>query len=277
VGPPGSEGVAAALGLEAWSAADHTRLFVLGLPPYASIHLGPEGKLGGEGADRVAGVWRTLGLTPPADVDHLGAILGLYSELGEATGSARIRATRDRLDHVRATVLWEHLWPWVPAYLDALRGSDGAAAPWAELLLRALTRETGATPGAPLLPLALRAAPAGITAGDTVGDLLDALTAPIRVGMVLTHDDLVHAGHDLGVGLRRGERRFVLRTMLEQDGPATLSWLQGHALRWADIHRRRPPVPADPAPWWAGRATRTATVLGSLAGERTPRSSFGER
>ena len=46
IGPPADTAqVARALDLPAWTAVEHTELFVLSLPPYASIHLGPDGKL----------------------------------------------------------------------------------------------------------------------------------------------------------------------------------------------------------------------------------------
>jgi len=83
------------------SAADHTQAFVLGAVPYASVYLGPEGMLGGEAADRVAGFWRALGYVPPPEPDHLAALLGLLATLTEAeagdalTLSLEIRNTAD--------------------------------------------------------------------------------------------------------------------------------------------------------------------------------------
>ena len=52
----------AALGWTGPGNAEHTEVFVLNCPPYASVYLGAEGGLGGEGTDRVAGFWRALGL-----------------------------------------------------------------------------------------------------------------------------------------------------------------------------------------------------------------------
>jgi hypothetical protein len=263
--PPDSDRVAATLDLPAWTAVQHTRAFVLGLPPYASIYLGPDGKLGGEGADRVAGVWRILGLTPPADPDHLGAVLGLYCELGEASCTARRALTRQRLERARATVLWEHLWPWVPLYLEALSAMEPAAQPWASLLARAVGREAALTEPAVQPPLALRHAPGPIVVDGSYPDLLDALVAPVRVGLVLTHADLGVMTGELDVGLRRGERRYVLDAILQQDAAGGLAWLAAHARRSADRHRRRAQWGADPSPWWATRADATATVLDRLA------------
>ena len=276
VAPPVPDGVLGPLGLPGWSRAEHTRLFVLDLPPYASVHLGPEGMLGGEGADRIAGTWRTLGLTPPSDADHLGTLLALYSELGEASGACRTGKARRRLDHARAAVLWEHLWSWVPGYLAAVSCHDRSARPWARLVGAALTREARSSAGAALLPLALRAAPGPIDPDGSLDDVLDALTVPVRTGFILTQSDIAGAAGRLGTGLRRGERRFALAAMLGQDPPGTLTWLAGHAQGWTERHRQSPPVPSDPGPWWADRAQRSAVVLRELAGQAGQAGGAGD-
>jgi len=263
--PAQSARLAASLALPAWEPADHTGLFVLELPPYASIHLGAEGKLGGEGADRIAGVWRTLGLDAPSDPDHLGAILMLYAELGLAALDARAEGTRQRLDHVRTVVLWEHLWSWVPGYCDAAAEELAAARPWAQLLRGALEREAARSRPAALLPLALRSAPPPLAPGEALDELLDGLVAPVRSGFVLTRGDLARAAGGLELGLRRGERRFVLKALADQDASEIFAWLAGHARRWAQLHRARPPVGSDPGPWWAHRAEGTAATLNSLS------------
>jgi hypothetical protein len=266
LGPPAETGNSfRSLGLSPWTPAEHTDLFVLSLPPFASVHLGPEGKLGGEAADRVAGVWRALGLTPPGDADHLGVILALYAELGQAAAQARSPGTRERLDHVRTAVLWEHLWPWAPGYLEAAAAHAGFAGSWARLTLRALAREARGSSPATALPLALRTAPAPVQGDISLDDLLDALTAPVRSGFLLTHRDLDLAAGRLSLGLRRGERRFALRALLEQDPAATLRWLSDHATTWSRRHLLGPAVAgADPGPWWARRASQTASVLSQL-------------
>ena len=78
-----------ALGLSEVTGAEHTAVFVLAAPPHAAIYLGKEGKLGGEGLDRVAGYWRAIGLEPPTEADHLGLLLALYCELLDAQAAAR--------------------------------------------------------------------------------------------------------------------------------------------------------------------------------------------
>ena len=270
IGPPSSRPVSAALGLEEWSPAEHTRLFVLDLPPYASIYLGPEGKLGGEGADRVAGFWRALGLEVPVGSDHLACLLSLYAELGHAAQTSRRPETRRRLDHARTALLGEHLLPWLPSYLTAAACYQ-AGSRWARLTLSAFEQEVELT-SLPfeMLPAALRDAGPPIDESIGYGELLDALTAPVRVGFILTASDLEHAGRETGVGVRRGERRFTLDAMLGQDPAGVLSWLARHARRWACLHAECSSGSA--ARWWQERAGATASVLDRL-GRAVPRGS----
>ncbi len=269
--PPYCAPVLAALGLPAPTEAEHTAAFVLSAPPHAAIHLGSEGKLGGEGLDRVAGFWRAIGLVPPADADQLGVLLMLYAELAEAETAARSELTRQRLTHARATLLREHLWSWAPGYLTALShvAAPGLAS-WAGLTLRALHQETRSPAGCrtTTLPAALRAAPPPIRPGDSRDELLDSLVAPVRSGILLTREDLREAAAAAGLGYRVGERRYTLAAMLDQDPSATLSWLRGHAEMWARAHAGQPPVGGhDPRRWWASRAAATARALGTLQAE----------
>jgi Nitrate reductase delta subunit len=242
--PAAARSVGPALGLGPVTDAEHTDAFVLNCPPYASIYLGPQGAIGGEGADRVAGFWRAIGLTPPAEPDHLAALLALYAHLGEAA-----------LTDWQAVLFWEHLWPWLPAYLDAVTDLDiPTVANWADLTQRALTAEVGTLPGCPRQPLALREAP------PPSDDLVELLTVPVRGGVILTRKSLAEGAARAGVGFRIGERRFALRAMLDQDPRATLAWLAGEADQWQRRHRDR--VPADDVTgWWAARAGRTGQVL----------------
>jgi len=258
----------AALGLPVPGNAEHTEVFVLNCPPYASVYLGAEGGLGGEAADRAAGFWRAIGITPPAEPDHLTALLSLYARLGEAAGQTRVRATAGALTRARRALFWEHLWPWLPGYLDAVDDlGTPALAPWARLARRALQADRGGHPGG-RLPLALRAAPAPVTEPGGTDDLLDMLTAPVRGGFVLTRRRLAAAADGAGAGYRVGERRFALRAMLDQAPDETLSWLSGEAARWSARHEDRGPPGDIVQTWWARRAGRTAQVLaaGTAAG-----------
>ncbi len=268
--PPGPD-VTAALGLPALDPADATEVFVLSCPPYASIHLGEEGKLGGDAADRIAGFWRVVGLDPPPEPDHLSVLLSLYAELGDAAASARRDVVARRLERARDVLLWEHLWSWIPGYLDAVTDLRTATVtPWARLVAQVLTAEGRHATPAPGLPLALRQATRPVEAGTTE-QLLDGILAPVRSGMVLTRSALAGASRCVGIGYRQGERRFTLRSMLEQDPHGTVTWLADEAARWTARHRTRLPVPGDGcATWWSTRASTTATVLHDLVAGQPP-------
>jgi hypothetical protein len=266
--PPGNGVLCAALDLPIPTGVEYTDAFVLSAPPHGAIHLGPEGKLGGEGLDRIAGFWRVLDLPAPEDADHLGVLLMLYAELGEAEQNASAERARAQLRRARTALLHEHIWSWAPGYLTAVAGLGIASvAAWASLAQQALRAEYTTVGAAVMLPLALRAAPAGMDAADSLDEMLDALVAPIRSGVVLTHRDLADCGQQARVGLRRGERRFALRAMLEQDALATLAWLGEHARRWSQRYPSALRMATDPGQWWSRRAANTAWVLETLAAD----------
>jgi hypothetical protein len=265
-GPADARTAAAALGLAPPSAAEHTDAFVLNCPPYAAVYLGPDGALGGEGADRAAGFWRAIGITPPAEPDHLTALLSLYASLRDAAGEARRPATASALARSAAALFHEHLWPWLPAYLDAVGDlAIPAVDGWAALTRRVLAAERAAWPTPSSLPLALRSAPGQAGPGGRLSDLTAALTTPACSGIILTRRRLAGGAGEAHVGHRIGERRFALRAMLDQDPAATLGWLGQEAARWQRRHAGRAPGDAVGG-WWSERAGRTAEVLLESAG-----------
>jgi len=252
--PADARAVLRALGLEPCDGASHAEAFVLNCPPYASVYLGAEGGLGGDAADRVAGFWRAIGLTP-AEPDHLTSVFGLYARLGEAG-----------LGHARSALFWEHVWPWVPGYLAAVADLGiGPLSAWAELTRQMLEAERDSLPPG-TLPLALREAPPALGGDENLGELLDALVTPVRSGIVLTRRALAAGADQAGAGHRIGERRFTLRAMLEQEPERTLAWLTAEADRWSALHsgpgRHAGPAPGDPVrQWWVTRARATAAAL----------------
>lgn len=253
--PPATDRLTDALGLLRITAADHTEAFILAAPPHAAIHLGSQGKLGGHGLDRIEGFWRAAGVNPPADADHLGVLLMCYAGLQD-TGAGHDRRIADAL-------FFEHIWSWAPGYLCAAAdlGSDAITA-WADLALAALTEQQPRVRTFRQLPLAIRTAPDPLDADCGFDELLDAVVAPIRCGMVLTHRGLSAGSAAIGVGYRRGERRFALKAMLGQDKRATLRWLSAYTQAWVTRHGER----TDPtSQWWTARAGHTAAVLATLA------------
>lgn len=262
---PNSPLLAEALRLERAPGPDEfVDAFVLQLYPYASVYLGAEGMLGGEARDRVAGFWRALGLTPPPEPDHLAALLGLYASLIEAVENEPDRARAALLERARAALLWEHLSSWLAPYLHKMDTAPVSCAGWAKLLRAVLAAEEARTIPPSELPLALREA-AGLPDDDAASrEWTQSLLAPVRSGMILTRADLARGAREIGVGVRLGERAFILRSMLEQDAYAVTGWLSSEATAWVDVHETTRTGHRDVARWWAERAGRTGEVLRNL-------------
>ncbi|HLJ60581.1 MAG TPA: molecular chaperone TorD family protein [bacterium] len=270
--PPGLEQIRLAeiLGLPGRpEAAHYTEIFVLHLYPYASVYLGGDGMLGGEARDRIAGFWRALGRVPPVEPDHLTTLLALYATLGEHESTEREPARRVLLAESRKALLWEHLACWLPMYLDKLRDiASPCYRAWGEMLGEAL-REALVQPGRPdALPLHLREAPplpdprqAGAAA------FLQGLLAPVRSGALLVRADLARAARDTELGLRMGERRFMLDALLSQDATRTLAWLEAEVRAWIPRHLAHRDAVGGIAEFWAARAETAADLLARLAAE----------
>ena len=275
---PGHRRLAEALELPGVAeAAEHTDLFGFQLYPYASVYLGAEGMMGGEARDRVAGFWRALHLAPPAEPDHLAVLLALYATLAEAEASEEEPAQRALRRASRKALLWEHLLSWLPGYLDKLHEiAPPFYRAWGRLLHEVLLVEAAALGPPEALPLHFREAPPLCRPADEgSGPFVDSLLAPVRAGMILVRSDLVRAARELGLGLRLGERRFVLRALFSQDGARTLEWLATQARASAKRHRRLPRALARTSAFWSERSDQAATLLSELSSEARVASSVG--
>jgi hypothetical protein len=240
--------------------------FLLQLHPYASVYVGSEGMLGGEARDRVAGAWSALGRTPPAEPDHLGALLGLYAALAEHAGSESDPAEKALWGAAASGLLWEHLLSWTTPYLGCFeRAGSPVYAAWARLLTETL-RDEGRRWGPPaVLPLHLRRAaelPDPRAAGSEA--FLAGLLAPVRSGLLLTRTDLARAAAHMDAGLRMGERRFALSAFFSQDADRTLEWLSREAESWARRHTYGADGMELIADFWSARARATGDLLESL-------------
>ncbi len=250
-------------------AGDHTELFALQLYPYASVYLGVEGMLGGEARDRVAGFWRALGRTPPAEPDHLATMLALYAGLIEAAAVADSEAARAGWKRARRAFLWEHLLSWLPVYLAKL---DEIAPPfyrrWGALLAETLRAEASAVGRQERLPLHLREAQ-GLSdpRGGETEQFQSSLLSPARSGMVLVRADLSRAARALGLGTRIGERRFILQALFSQDAAGALGWLAREAEGWRERHRLTKEMLSPIAEAWAEQADASARLLRELERE----------
>jgi TorA maturation chaperone TorD len=260
---PAHQRIIEALGLPGRAdPADHTELFVFQLVPYASVYLGPEGMLGGEAADRVAGFWRALRLAPPSEPDHLAGLLGLYAALCEAERGERDAARRLLWRESRRALLWEHLLPWAVPYARAVAADASTLyAAWGELLAETLLAEAAdlEPPGAPTLHL--RDVPRLPEPGEDPQLLVRAVLTPVRSGLLLTRWDLVRGARTLGLGLRAGERAFALRSLLDQDPPATFGFLAEEAAGWAARHRGTEAALGAIGRHWRERAEATRALL----------------
>jgi TorA maturation chaperone TorD len=261
--PPGREtpGIAEVLGLGApREAADYDDLFLFQLYPYASVYLGPEGMLGGEARDRIAGFWRILEQTPPPESDHLALVLALYARLCDLEAEAADAESASRWRHLRTTFLWEHIVSWVPVYLEKLQE---LASPfyrdWGDLLRDVLLQEVTELGHPDILPLHLREAPALLDPTAEGGEAwLDSLLSPVRSGILLVRSDLVRAGRELQLATRVAERRYALKALLGQEPQSTLDWLATEATTWQDRHRRWHDLSGPIADFWSQRAADTA-------------------
>lgn len=249
--------------------SEYTETFLFQLYPYASVYLGAEGMMGGEARDLIAGFWRALALQPPAEPDHLSVMLALYAELAEREEKTRDEETRERLCHAREAFLWEHLLSWLPVYLHKL---CDIAPPfyqkWGETLSAALMDELEAA-GQPLqLPLHLRES-SGLRdpRGSGVEEFMQSLLAPARSGMILTRADLLRAGRALGLGLRMGERKFILRSLFNQNPQGVLDWLLREAADWQEHHRRNLTLPGVIGAAWLEKTQNAEKLLEELRRE----------
>ena len=209
--PAAARAAGAALGLPPCGDTEHAEVFAVNCPPYASVYLGAAG------TGRLAAFWAAIGLGVPPEPDHLTTLFGLYARLGEAAE----QPGQLRQAQLQEALFREHLWPWLPAFLDAVSDLPaGALTPWAELTRHALRRERDLDRDwdGPL-PLALREAPPA----DGASGLVDRLTTPLRSGIILTRR---------AVAARRGPGRGRAADRGPASGPGR------HASRRAGAHGR---------------------------------------
>ncbi|MFP3880894.1 MAG: molecular chaperone TorD family protein [Actinomycetota bacterium] len=242
------------------SAVEYTDLFIQQLPPYASVYLGIEGKIGGEARDRIAGFWRAMRLTPPPEPDHLASLLGLWASITEQSVEESEPERRGLLAHAAVTLVWEHLAPWLTPYLARVGELSEAHGGWADLVAAVINDTLDSATRGFNLPVHL-----AVDSGDQEEseDLVPYLLTPIRSGLVLTRADLIRAAADLGLGTRIGERAFDLRSLLEQDGQAVIEWMATEAKRQADLYAASSTSPTL-GDLWSSRASRTHAMATEL-------------
>lgn len=267
--PPTDEtsNVVEALALGAPPNADeYTQLFIFDLYPYASIYLGPEGMLGGEARDRISGFWRALGQTPPAESDHLSVMLAFHARLIDLEQAETDPIRNLSWRNSRKAFFWEHMASWLPIYLTKL----AEIAPpfykrWSKILMSAL-REEAQTVGPPSsLSTHLSQQHELIDPrANNVDDFLQSVLTPVRSGMIFTRTDLTYAARRLGLSLRMGERKFILKTLLAQDAPRVFDWLLKEAEARTARHRSDLSTFAGVSDYWEQKARDAIKLLKEL-------------
>jgi TorA maturation chaperone TorD len=243
--------------------AEYTALFGLQLYPYASVYLGTEGMLGGEARDRVAGFWSAIGELPPEEPDHLTVLLAQLATIAEREELVDDRPGKRILRHARAAFFWEHLGSWVFSYLArAVEIAPPFYRAWAETLGNALMAQAETLGPAFEMPMHFRAVPPlPDPASAPPGDVIGALLAPVRSGLILTRGDLARIAADVGAGARMNDRRSALSRMLEEAPAATFAHLAEEARRQASVLAASPAVLGEVRDFWVRRAETTAEAL----------------
>ena len=267
--PPGSETIRLAEILDLGAVpgeSEWSELFLFQLYPYASVYLGPEGQIGGEARDRIAGFWRALELEPPAEADHLAVMLAFYAELLGLESATESDDDRGRWRHVQRAFLNEHLLSWLPAYLVKL---ETLAAPfydgWGRLLQRALAEEQTRLGATDVPPVHFaRCGPPADPRRDGAGAFLDFLLAPLASGLIVLRSDLERAALDTGLAVRVADRRFGLESLLAQDARAVLGWLSEETTDWSRRLDRSVLGDCVAVASWSRRATATASLMQSI-------------
>lgn len=246
---------------------EYTELFIFQLYPYASVYLGAEGMMGGEARDAISGFWRALGEMPPAEADHLAVMLALYARLVELEDGERELKRRAGWRRARKAYLWEHLLSWLPVYLSKLAD---LAPPfykrWSEILMESLLAEAAVLGKQEALSLHLREAPGLVDPrqSEDAGEFCQSILTPARSGMILSRADLTKAGRKLGMGLRMGERKFILKALLAQDAPAIFDWLIEEATVWTKRHQEYQEMLGGISIAWEEKSKAAASLIKEL-------------
>jgi TorA maturation chaperone TorD len=261
---PAHQRITEALGLPALPrAAAHADLFLMQLPPYASMYLDGDGMLGGDVRARIAGFFNALHLSVPDDPDHLAVLLAAYAGLCDREAAETDPARALLWREARKALLWEHLVSWLPVYL--VKFQQIASHPyqaWGALLADSLRAEA-ATLGSPaLLPVHLREPPGFPNPSEGGFDaFVAALLSPVRSGMILTRSDLAYAARSLGTGVRLGERKAALLTLLSHDREGMFTWLGRESDGWRAAHATHVEWFGSVSRFWVDRAESTASEL----------------
>ena len=260
-------------------AVEYERLLLRDVPPYESVFLAEDGRLGGETARAVAELYTRHGFDEEgrwrvAGADHLGLELRFYAQLCAEESAGW---DDDRPDRAVAAVeaerafLADHLGRWGPVAADVLVAGAGAG-PYhalAEALGDFLAEEAERlrpAPDHPELP-ALEPRVPPIRLGPA--RLARWLLAPGASGVWLDAATLAHASLRLGIPWRASDPRSQFRKVIEDATDAgdladLLAGLRPTVERWRDRHlARESSAPGAARIWraWRLQAEQTLALI----------------
>ena len=203
-------------------------IFCRELPPYASEYIDCGANSDGEGLERISGFWRALQRDVPNEPDHLSGLLGLVAYLEELQGYEKEPARALLIRRSRSALLWEHLLPWLPMYLDKVEsiGDDTVYGDWARLLTEALVNEYRSLGPLESLPIHLTTSSGLPDPRDRGAKLfVSSLFCPNKSGFVLLFDDLSELATELGINPSNKDPRMTLEDLLRLAPKETLGAL----------------------------------------------------
>ena len=203
-------------------------IFCRELPPYASEYIDCGANSDGEGLERISGFWRALQRDVPNEPDHLSGLLGLVAYLEELQGYEKEPARALLIRRSRSALLWEHLLPWLPMYLDKVEsiGDDTVYGDWARLLTEALVNEYRSLGPLESLPIHLTTSSGLPDPRDRGAKLfVSSLFCPNKSGFVLLFDDLSELATELGIAPSNKDPRMALEDLLRLAPKETLGAL----------------------------------------------------
>lgn len=272
------------------AAAAFYALLGMNVPPYQSLFLDDTGLLGGAECDRVRASYREMGFAvdeanEPAD--HLGHELLALSHLCLAEADAwedGHTAMIARIRHLQTAFLHDHLLRWLPAFAIAV----GRQGPSFYAHLATLTLELTLAPWQPVAatPVAAPTPPSSPSPHERVARLLADpntglaeiaafLLTPVYSGLYLSRDDIGRLARVVDVPTGFGERRQMLRTVLEGAAvfdrwQALLAALSAVVDDFAAGYDRLADMGAAPLaqPWQERLAATRALVAGMVTANR---------
>lgn len=266
-------------------AAEHHRLVLHQLFPYAGVFLDAEATSGGETTTAVLDAYRRFGFTPHLDElapDHLGVELSALGFLCGAEAEAIEDGEVDvanRLREMQRDFLDAHVLTWLPPLLGASQAYTAGFWPTVMALTGDVLAEHRAGLGEPEVDTDLPEVAVDQDVVELLEDpktglreIAEFLLTPQRSGLFITRDDLAALGRSSDLPRGFGARRLMLTNLLRAAAdydrvPALFARIESLVARRAasyDKISRELGLALQVAPW-ARRLTHTRQLLRRVA------------